>query len=147
MDDDSGARKQGIKYIGNITSHRRIKFHQSCSEARQPPLRFVIRRRYATSIKDPWEALAMKLLTLAVLSAVLVVPCFANAKVSASSPNLPYPRNGIALSASPNLPYPRDLGRGIIFKGSPNLPYPRNGIAMSASPNLPYPRDLGRGIV
>ena len=46
----------------------------------------------------------MKLLSVAAFSAVLVVPCFANAKVSAGSPNLPYPR---------------DLGRGIVA-GSPN---------------------------
>ena len=71
----------------------------------------------------------MKLLSVAALSAVLVVPCFANAKVSAGSPNLPYPR---------------DLGRGIVA-GSPNLPYPRNGIVMN-SPNLPFPRDLGRSV-
>ena len=49
----------------------------------------------------------MKLLSVAAFSAVLVVPCFANAKVSVGSPNLPFPR---------------DLGRSVAMR-SPNLPF------------------------
>jgi hypothetical protein len=49
----------------------------------------------------------MKSFSVLALTAVLAVPCFANASVS-SSPTLPYPRAGkSAVALSPTLPYPR----------------------------------------
>ena len=56
----------------------------------------------------------MKLLTVAALSAVLVVPCFANAIVSSSSPNVPFPsslgKKTSVVADSPNVPFPSSLG-------------------------------------
>jgi hypothetical protein len=52
----------------------------------------------------------VKLLTVAALSAVLGVPCFANALVSSNSPNIPIPLPGGGKKAitafSPNIPIP-----------------------------------------
>ena len=152
MRDEPAGFSQRFKYVGNITSLFKAKFHQSCSNDSQRRLRFVIRRRYATSTKDPWEALTVKLLTVAALSAVLVVPCGANALVSSSSPNLPFPTSlggkKAVVASSPNLPFPTSLGgKKAIAAGSPNLPFPtslggKKAIA-SSSPNLPFPTSLG----
>ena len=66
----------------------------------------------------------MKLLTVAALSAVLVVPCLANAKVSASSPGMPFPRQlGKTVAYSPGMPFPRQLGKTVAY--SPGMPFPR----------------------
>jgi hypothetical protein len=66
----------------------------------------------------------VKLLTVAALSAVLVVPCFANAKVSASSPSMPFPRQlGKSVAYSPSMPFPRQLGKSVAY--SPSMPFPR----------------------
>jgi hypothetical protein len=75
----------------------------------------------------------VKLMTVAALSAVLIVPCFANAKVSANSPANPFPRQlGKNVAYSPAIPFPRQLGK----KGT---------IAVIAdSPANPFPRQLGK---
>ena len=66
----------------------------------------------------------MKLLTLAVISAVLVVPSFANAKVLANSPGIPASRElGKTVAYSPSNPFPRQLGKAIAY--SPSNPFPR----------------------
>jgi hypothetical protein len=69
----------------------------------------------------------MKSFSVLALTAVLAVPCFANASVSSSSsPTLPYPRAGkSAVALSPTLPYPR-AGKSAVAL-SPTLPYPRAG--------------------
>jgi hypothetical protein len=92
----------------------------------------------------------MKSFSVLALSAVLTVPCFANAIVSNSSLNLPFPtsRGKVAMS-SPGLPAPRQLGKAFSFAmGSPGLPAPRQlGKAFSfamSSPGLPAPRQLGK---
>ena len=70
----------------------------------------------------------MKLLIVAALSAVLVVPCVANAIVS-SSPNVPFPtsmgsKKGV-VAYSPNVPFPTSMGskKGVVAY-SPNVPFP-----------------------
>src|SRR6202046_2585930 len=147
MRDGTACHNHKIKYLGNITSLRSVKFHQSCSNHPEARLRFVLRRRYATSTRDPWEALTMKLLLVAAFSAVLVVPSFANATVwSSSSPNLPSPTSlGGKKAYSPNLPFPTSLGgKKAIVAYSPNLPFPTSlGGKKAYSPNLPFPTSLG----
>ena len=72
----------------------------------------------------------MKLLTVAALSAVLVVPCFSNAIVSSSSPDIPFPRQlgkkTSLTAASPDIPFPRQLGKKTSLTAySPDIPFPR----------------------
>src|SRR5580698_4416982 len=150
MRDGTACHNHKIKYLGNITSLRSVKFHQSCSNHPKARLRFVLRRRYATSTRDPWEALTMKLLLVAAFSAVLVVPSFANATVSSSSsPNLPFPTSlggkKAYVAYSPNLPFPTSLGGKKAY--SPNLPFPTSlggkKAIVAYSPNLPFPTSLG----
>src|SRR6202012_2822469 len=153
MRDGTACHNHKIKYLGNITSLRSVKFHQSCSNHPKPRLRFLLRRRYATSIRDPWEALTMKLLLVAAFSAVLVVPSFANATVSSSSsPNLPFPSSlggkKAVVAYSPNLPFPSSLGgKKAVVAYSPNLPFPSSlggkKAVVAYSPNLPFPTSLG----
>jgi hypothetical protein len=66
----------------------------------------------------------VKLLTVAALSAVLLVPCLANAKVSANSPSMPFPRQlGESVANSPSMPFPRQLGKSVAYR--PSMPFPR----------------------
>lgn len=114
----------------------------------------------------------MKLLSVLAMSATLLVPFAANAKVStpsasvrvstilANSPTMPFPRppqnppvcgdpiDRGCFASSPALPFPRNLGtKGSLVAASPALPFPRNlgtkGSIVAASPALPFPRNLG----
>ncbi|HEX4580494.1 MAG TPA: hypothetical protein VH139_00465, partial [Acidobacteriaceae bacterium] len=73
----------------------------------------------------------MKLLSVAALSAVLLVPFVANAKVSNFSPSAPFPHLGKSVVAfSPSAPFPH-LGKSVVAF-SPSAPFPHLGKSVVA---------------